>query len=455
MSIPRNNNFDLIRLLAASQVAFGHACILVLGHNAVIDHAGSWLRYFPGVPIFFTVSGFLVFWAFERNADNIRQFFMNRFLRIYPALWVSFAITIVLLLSFQAISLSTFGNPDFLGWMLRQGTFFQFGTPDILRHWGDGQVNRSLWTISVELQFYCVLPFIYSFLRRFGARWAIGWVILVLGSIVAYVLLCQLPSDNIVRSLTPLCVVTVLFNFLIGVAFYKWWNSLRRFIENRVFYWLIAYLAFIIIFGRWLGWYHPWPYSPEPIRIVGYLLLSTLTISLAFSFRTASERLLRGYDISYGLYIYHGLVLNCFLSLGWTSQSAWLPAALLAVSCFIAMLSWVLVERPALRLKRGHSHSPAVTTSYAEEQGRTTLRWGVWNDLAACRLHVVVHPPAFRGLAGTDRTLHRADLHDHHDPLLGGFRPKDVDLEPYQFGHRLHGGCHPAGSLLQPIHRLR
>jgi peptidoglycan/LPS O-acetylase OafA/YrhL len=368
MSIPRNNNFDLIRLLAAAQVVLGHASLLLPQHPGVlVEHTMQWLSYFPGVPIFFTVSGFLIFWSFERNANNIGQFFKNRGLRIYPALWISFAVTIALLLSFRAISVSTFGNLDFLGWMLRQVTFFQFGTPDILRHWGDGQVNRSLWTISVELQFYALLPFIYFLLRRFGTRWGIGWAILFFGSIAVYALLRQLPSDNIVRRLTPLCVVSVLFNFLIGIAFYKWWNQLRWFVQNRFFYWLIAYLAFIVVFGKWLGWYHPWPYSPEPIRVVGYLLLSTLTVSLAFSFHTLSEKLLKGYDISYGLYIYHGLVLNCFLLLGWTGTSVWIPAAMLAVSCFIALLSWVLVERPALRLKSRKLRTSPVVDPQVEE----------------------------------------------------------------------------------------
>ena len=51
----RSNNFDLIRLLAAMQVAVSHA-------NGHLESELSipLLSYFPGVPIFFLVSGFLI-----------------------------------------------------------------------------------------------------------------------------------------------------------------------------------------------------------------------------------------------------------------------------------------------------------------------------------------------------------------------------------------------------------
>ncbi len=361
------NNFDLIRLLAASLVVIGHAHELFKPPSiAPLDHLLWWLAFFPGVPVFFTVSGFLIYWSFERNADNITGFFKNRFLRIYPGLWVCFAITIVLLAGFRQISLATLGRVDFWGWVARQVTFFQFGTPDILRHWGDGQVNRSLWTISIELQFYALLPLIYYVLQRFGKQWMIGWAILFAGSIGVYVLQSQLPKGNIVHDIKELSVSSCLFNFLYGIAFYKCWDRIKFFVEGRFLYWLAAYLAFVFVFGRLLGWYHPWPYSPEPIRLLGYLLLSTVTISLAFSFRGISEKLIKGFDISYGVYIYHGLALNCFICFGWMYRWDFV-FSLLAISCALGSLSWVLVERPVLRMKsRTLRTLPAVDVQFAE-----------------------------------------------------------------------------------------
>lgn len=250
-------------------------------------------------------------------------------------------------------------------------TFFQFGTPDILRHWGDGQVNRSLWTISIELQFYALLPLIYYVLKRFGRQWMIGWAILFAGSIGVYSVQCQLPQGDLIHDARDLCVSSCLFNFLYGIAFYKCWDRIRFFVEGRFLYWLAAYLAFVFVFGRLLGWYHPWPYSPEPIRMLGYLILSTLTISLAFSFRSLSERLIKGFDISYGVYIYHWLVLNCFVCFGWLHR--WdLALLVLPVSCAIGTLSWVFVERPVLRMKGRTLRTLPAAVAQPEEMAAAT-----------------------------------------------------------------------------------
>ena len=57
----RNNNFDLIGLFAALQVAIIHT----IAHLDLDIHIPL-LEYFPGIPIFFFVSGFLINLSFER-----------------------------------------------------------------------------------------------------------------------------------------------------------------------------------------------------------------------------------------------------------------------------------------------------------------------------------------------------------------------------------------------------
>ena len=87
-SSARHNNFDLIRLLAAAQVVFVHA----VGHTPVLESHPPWLRglldvvvMFPGVAVFFVISGFLVPRSYERLRDRPGTYFMHRALRIYPA----------------------------------------------------------------------------------------------------------------------------------------------------------------------------------------------------------------------------------------------------------------------------------------------------------------------------------------------------------------------------------
>ena len=84
MSFNNHNNFDLVRLFAALQVAICHSA----GHFGYQNFAITLLGYFPGVPIFFFVSGFLIYSSYEKSKENQKplfNFYQKRFLRLYPA----------------------------------------------------------------------------------------------------------------------------------------------------------------------------------------------------------------------------------------------------------------------------------------------------------------------------------------------------------------------------------
>ena len=55
----RLNNFDLLRLLAALQVVFGHAVELT---DLSMEQSSlfQFIHAIPGVPLFFFISGFLI-----------------------------------------------------------------------------------------------------------------------------------------------------------------------------------------------------------------------------------------------------------------------------------------------------------------------------------------------------------------------------------------------------------
>ena len=89
--VSTDNNFDLIRLIAAAQVAVRH-CLVHMGFEG--SPLTNLVSVFPGVPIFFFISGFLIFQS-HRVSQSRRQFFVNRVLRIYPALIVCFAVSVV------------------------------------------------------------------------------------------------------------------------------------------------------------------------------------------------------------------------------------------------------------------------------------------------------------------------------------------------------------------------
>jgi peptidoglycan/LPS O-acetylase OafA/YrhL len=337
--INRNNNFDLLRLIAALQVFYGHAV-----WHLEIKSRISTIFYFPGVLIFFTISGFLIFQSLERN-KNINQYFINRIIRIYPALLVCFTITIILLLFFQIISFKSLASVTILKWIITQITVFQFWTPDVLRVWGVGTPNGSLWTIPVEIQFYLLLPILIFTLTKIKLIYK--FTILIILSIGANIILRKLElkdTENILVKLFGVSIFPYLSYFLIGSILSLKWQYVKRIIEGKAIVWIITFFVFIYIFKVYPEY--------KPINFYGFIvniLLSICTISFTHSMPRLSN-ILRGHDISYGIYIYHLLVLNTFVHLGYTKNLTYLILSLV-ITIALAIFSWTIIEKKALSYK--------------------------------------------------------------------------------------------------------
>ena len=96
LRLGRNNLFDLVRLYAAVQVLLVHGQV----------HLGlkwpSWLMQcfsLPGVPLFFSISGFLVGLSWLRLQNQWRIYAWHRGLRIFPALWFCLLFTLLILIA--------------------------------------------------------------------------------------------------------------------------------------------------------------------------------------------------------------------------------------------------------------------------------------------------------------------------------------------------------------------
>ena len=156
------NNFNLIRLFAALQVAIVHSASYLDINLQFLQ----FLNLFPGVPIFFFISGYLIIKSF-RNNYKLKNFFYNRILRIYPGLYFCFFITVISIIISQYLKNIDINYYQLFIWLVTQLSFFQIYNPDFLRGYGVGVVNGSLWTISVEIQFYLLTFFIYLILSKY------------------------------------------------------------------------------------------------------------------------------------------------------------------------------------------------------------------------------------------------------------------------------------------------
>ena len=344
----RVNNFDLLRLLAALQVAVGHG-IAILKPTGYLAHLlGAGLDRFPGVPIFFVISGVLISKSYE-HSDSLRDYLRNRCLRILPGLWICLVVSVAVILALGVASLGRITAPDWLLWWAGQMSIFQNFQAAFLEPLSTG-LNYSLWTIPIELEFYIVLPALYGILRLRRRLGNMRLLAIALASLALQLLIVNsYRSVGQVRaySLLEVTLAPYLWMFLVGVSIQRNWSTVRGWLFGRAHWWGLGYLM-LCAAGRWLHVDTGGNYM-NPV----YLLpLAGLIVSLAMSAPQLSDRVLRHHDVSYGLYLYHMLVVHLLAVLA--APSGWAPiAAAIIVSLGLAALSWTLVEKPYLRGKRG------------------------------------------------------------------------------------------------------
>jgi peptidoglycan/LPS O-acetylase OafA/YrhL len=351
-NLSRDNNFDLVRLFAALQVVLFHGYEHLHLPSQLLNSVVYSLRFFPGVPIFFAISGFLVFATYDYNPD-LKNYFRNRFLRIYPGLWACLLITIGILSAFGYINFATVFSKQFWLWIVTQASFLQFYTPVILRHFGVGNPNGALWTIPVEISFYIFIPFIFWLFKRIRIS-RNAWILIWMAMSVAYNIYYQPYKFQAERpDLVKLMGVTIgpyLFYFLLGSLAYTNWDKIRKWYEGKGLLWLAIYGIYCIVFCIWLQKFHT-GYWTNFYHFISVFLLSQTVLSVAYTKRGLSNRILKKNDLSFGLYIYHMPVINLLLALGYEGNNFSI-AIVIIITTALAYVSWRFVERPALLLKK-------------------------------------------------------------------------------------------------------
>lgn len=336
------NNFDLLRLLAATEVVCDH--YFQHFHPLTNPLALKILYLFPGVPVFFIISGYLVSASYERNKD-LWVYLKNRALRIFPGLWACILFTVII---FSITGISFF-NRQTLTWLPSQLAGIIY-TPGFLSHYGIGSYNGSLWTITVELQFYVLLPLGYWLVPKNKVNY------LLYGLLILFIVLNLVSSFyfpfNAFKGLWR-TFIPYFYLFLIGVALQRLHLYNSPWIRNKALYWIAFYVPFNLILSNYI--------DPRFFSILYAIVLAFCVLSMAYTLPDMALRLLRSNDISYGIYIYHGLIITIITQWGLTAHVN-LPL-LLVLSYFIAYLSWIYVERPFIRMKektiRYHSSTGA------------------------------------------------------------------------------------------------
>lgn len=361
------NNFDLLRLFAASQVAICHTVeVLTPAWNG--SFLIQLLKLFPGVPIFFFISGYLISKSYE-NSKSLSNYSFNRAIRIFPALHLCVLFNVLLIAATGYFALANAGFLDVALLYIAKTTILQFYNPDFMRAFGDGVLNGSLWTITVELQFYFLTPILYMLFINPDRplRSDLTIVAIAVGSLIINRLLYgsqEIYAETVAWKLVRVSFAPWLYMFLFGVLCQRHYSSILRYLNASVAPWLLlGYLAYAWIL-RSMG--SPVDNSVGPLI---FFPLALAVLAIAYCKPWLAGKLLRRNDISYGIYIYHMPVVNQLLHFGIAGPLATLGA--LAASVALASTSWFGLERPLLSRKRVTLHrvdSPVAAGSTPAER---------------------------------------------------------------------------------------
>jgi peptidoglycan/LPS O-acetylase OafA/YrhL len=287
--------------------------------------------------------------SWERNPD-LRIFSINRALRIFPALWaivVASGISLIFLFGPEVLKAHSL---SMLAWILCQATLFQQWNPEFLHDYGVGVMNGSLWTISVELCFYVLIPILYIWTKSAVRLRFLLWLT-IFASFAVQIVFHTDWIDGMPPILTKLAEVSFVpwvGLFCLGVVAQRSIDRIYPIVENRALVFMLAFVT-LSVFTHHFPLYRILGGRSNALGVVNYILMCATIVSIADSWRGLADRLLRRNHVSYGIYVIHMPVINAYLALGWTGITAF--GAAIATIVVLATISWFVIEKPELRLK--------------------------------------------------------------------------------------------------------
>lgn len=357
----RDNNFNLIRFIAACLVLFTHSFALSLGSGEFepmrLSLGMTWGDI--AVDVFFISSGFLITSSyFARN--NLLAFVWARLLRIFPALVVavSFCVLVIGLLFTTYQPLEFLTSNQTVKFFLKNSILLfdvEYYLPGVFLNTPYPEaINGSLWTLPIELKMYGLLALVLiatGILGKYNKNASAKNMVLLIA--VDSVFLHMIDHFHPLPY-APLIHLTSMF--FVGATFWLWRDKLV--LSNK---WIMLTLPVLI--GLSLN---------KDLFFIAYCIgLPFIIFYLAYVPKGKIRLFNQFGDYSYGIYIYAFPVQQALAALVPNISVPMMILASFIITFALAMLSWHFIEKPALAFKSAYVH--------LERFGQKRLRYLVGN----------------------------------------------------------------------------
>lgn len=319
---------------------------------------------FVGVDIFFVISGFLITSIIKKEIEetssfNFKNFYIRRIRRLFPALFVTLAITtIIVAFIFSPTHLSSYGG-SLVTSLLSVSNFFFWVESDYFNVSSKVKPLLHTWTLSIEEQFYLIWPITLLFLVKIKRKSRI-FILFILTILITLILTYIFKDGQIAlinhffpfakdlfsdgKSTIFFLLPFRFFEFLFG-AILVWFIHYR--LSKRFYYDMIFFIGLIFILYSIFFFDENmiFPYYNAIIPTLGTFLVIYSSIHSRFNFVLENKLFIKVGLISYSLYLVHWpvIVIWNYLSDNVTISDNF---AILIICLFLAMLSYKYIEQP-------------------------------------------------------------------------------------------------------------
>lgn len=324
----------------------GLAVLVVLLHNTdKYQFTRGVARYgWMGVDLFFVLSGFLITGILldTKETDGyFRKFYARRSLRIWPLYYCALLFMFVVVPWLRPSEARKIFEPRSMPWWSYLVYLQNFFVPTVTKATGLLGVT---WSLAVEEQFYAVWPVVVRYCSAAQLR-TLAMTLICFSPILRYFLVHR--GFNVYPN-TFCRLDGLMMGALLALLFRSKTFSRESYVPVAWISLLIALPLAVLTTDR-----VPWVvYSFTALASLSFVYLALCSTQKWLQAVLRTRFLIYTGTISYGIYLLEKIPSDAALSLHFTRHPALVLPVTAVATYGLAMLSWNLLEKPVLRLKR-------------------------------------------------------------------------------------------------------